>query len=108
MRFIDPEKTYDNIPLTKLLKTLEETGIGYTLIAIVKELYRKSLSYIKRGGLLSEGFEMTKGLRQGCCISPTVFKIYIEEALSIWRRKLSGMGYNVANTTICGRSGGDG
>ena len=46
LMFIDPEKAYD-IPLIKLWKALEETGISYTLITIVKELYRKSLSYIK-------------------------------------------------------------
>jgi hypothetical protein len=66
----------------------------------VKELYRRSLSYIKQGGLLSEGFEVTKGLRQGCCISPTLFKIYVEKALNTWKRKCSCMGYNVDNTTI--------
>src|SRR5215469_16719302 len=71
--FIDLKKAYDIIPLIKLWKALEETGISYTLNKTVKELYRKSLSYVKLGGLLSEGFEVTKGLRQGCCISPTLF-----------------------------------
>ena len=101
MVFIDLEKAYDNIPLITLSKALEETGISYTLIAIVKELYRKSLSYIKQGGLLSEGFQGTKGLRQGCCISPTVFNIDVEKALNISKRKWSGMGFSVDNTTIC-------
>jgi len=50
---------------------------------------------------LSEGFEVTKGLRQGCCLSPTLFKIYVEKALNTWKRKCLGMGYNVDNTTIC-------
>jgi len=66
--FIDLKKAYDNIPLIKLWKALEETRISYTLIKTVKELYRKSLSYVKLGGLLSEGFGVTKGLRQGCWI----------------------------------------
>ena len=50
---------------------------------------------------MSEGFEVTKGLHQECCISPTLFKIYVEIALNIWKRKCSGMGYNVDNTAIC-------
>ena len=50
---------------------------------------------------MSEGFEVTKGLRQGCCVSQTLFKIYVEKALNILKRKCSGMGYNVDNTTIC-------
>jgi hypothetical protein len=63
--FVDLEKAYDNIPLIKLWKALEETGISSTLTKTVKELYRRSLYYIKQGGLLSERFEVTKGLRQG-------------------------------------------
>ena len=70
------------------------------MIKTVKELYRRSVSYIKQGGLLSEGFEVTNGLRLGCCLSPTLFKIYVEKALNTWRRKCFGMGYNVDNTTI--------
>ena len=49
---------------------------------------------------MSEGFAVGKGLRQGCYISPTLFKIYVEKALNTWRRKCFGMGYNVHNTTI--------
>ena len=98
--FIDLEKAYDNIPLINLWKALGETGISSTLTKTVKELYRRSLSYIKQGGLLSEGFEVTKGLRQGCSISPTLFEIYVEKALNTWKRKCCGMGYNVENTTI--------
>jgi len=66
----------------------------------VREVHRNSYTYIKQGGLLSEGFEVTKRLRQRCCISPTLFKVYVEKDLNIWKRKCSGMGYNVDNATI--------
>ena len=49
---------------------------------------------------MSEGFEVKKGLRQGCCVSPTLFKIYVEKSLNILKRKCSGMGYNVDNITM--------
>jgi hypothetical protein len=49
---------------------------------------------------LSEGFDVTKGLHQECCISPTLFKIYVEKALNTWKRKCSGMGYIVDTTTL--------
>jgi hypothetical protein len=33
-------------------------------------------------------------------VSPNLFKIYVEKALNTWKRKCSGVGYNVDNTTI--------
>jgi hypothetical protein len=38
--FIDLEKAYDNIALTKLWKALEETKTSYILITIVTGLHR--------------------------------------------------------------------
>jgi hypothetical protein len=98
--FIDFKKAYDNIPLIKPWKRTRRLGISYNLINIVKELYSRSLSYMKLGGLLSEGFYVTKGLHQACCISPALFKIYIEKVLNIWKRKCFGVGYNVDKTLI--------
>jgi hypothetical protein len=95
--FIDVKEAYDN---SYLRNALEEIRINCTLITTVKEMYRKSLSYDKLGGLLSERFEVMERLRQGCCITPTLFKIYIEKALNIWKRKCCGMGYNIDNTMI--------
>jgi len=39
--------------------------------------------------------------KYGCCISPTRFKIYIWNALEEWKRKCSGMGIPLENTTLC-------
>jgi len=56
---------------------------------------------VEIGNILSQPFNITKGLRQGCCISPTLFKIYIPKALEEWKRKCSGMGILLTNTTLC-------
>jgi len=56
---------------------------------------------VKTGNLLSHPFNITKGLRQGCCISPTLFKIYIRKALEEWKRKCFGMvSIPLDNTTL--------
>ena len=54
-------------------------NVGVTnLIEAIKSLYEGSSSKIKVGNLITAGFKVTKGLRQGCILSPTLFKIYLE------------------------------
>jgi len=78
---------------------LGESNINYTLIKIIQNLYGKT-AQVKIGNIQSQPFNITKGLRQGCYISPTVFNIYIRKALEEWKRKCSGMGIPLENTTL--------
>lgn len=99
--YVDLQKAYDSVPLNKLWTILEQTNINNGLIKAVKKLYTNSTTKIRVGKTITEGFNITKGLKQGCCISPTLFKIYLEQALKIWKRKCNGMGIPLNdNTTL--------
>ena len=74
--FVDLTKVYYSIPLSKLWEVLGESNINKTLIKALQNLYSNT-AQVKIGNILSHPFNITKGLRQGCCISPTLFKIYI-------------------------------
>jgi len=52
-----------------------------SIIRAIKRLYENTVSKIKIGKQLFLGFNVTKGLQQGCSLSPTLFKIYIQNAL---------------------------
>jgi hypothetical protein len=65
-----------------------------------KNLYNGSVSKIKIGNKLSDGFPVTNMLRQGCCISPTLFNIYLEQALGVWKTKCMNMGIPTGDNTI--------
>jgi hypothetical protein len=45
-------------------------------------------------------FNIAKGLCQWCCISPTIFNIYIRKVLEEWKCKLSLMGSPLENTAL--------
>ena len=60
----------------------------------------KTLSKIKIGKQLSSGFYITEGLWQGCSLSPTLFKTYIQNALENWQKKCTTMGLEIQDTTI--------
>lgn len=84
--FVDLQKAYDTVPINKLWQVLQESNINYTLIRALKNLYDGSKSRIKTNNGLSPAFAVTKGLRQGCCVSPTLFKIYVAKALYTWKK----------------------
>jgi hypothetical protein len=73
--FADLTKAFDCIPILKLWEVLGESDINNTLIKALQNLYGNT-AQVKIGNKLSHPFNITKGLRQGCCISPTLFKIY--------------------------------
>ena len=73
---------------------------SHSIIKAIKRLYENSVSKIKIGKQFSSGFYITKGLRQGCSLSPTLFKKYILKALENWRKKCAKMGLEIQDTAI--------
>jgi hypothetical protein len=98
--FIDLTKAYDSVPLSKLWETLDKSTINARLMVAIKSLYNGSNSKIKIGHQITKGFKMTKGLGQGCSLSPTLFKIYLEQVLRNWKRKCQPMGIPIQNTYV--------
>lgn len=92
LMYVDLKKAYDSVPLKKLWEILQETNINQTLITTLKNVYTDSTSRIKSGKNLSQEFTVNKGLRQGCCVSPTLFKVYVSRALRKWKKKCGPMG----------------
>lgn len=90
--FIDLKKAYDSVPVKQLWQAMKDSGIQTNYINAVKQLYKDNISRVKIGNNYSDEFIVNKGLRQGCCISPTLFKVYINRVLRDWRRKCMTMG----------------
>ena len=102
--FVDLQKAYDSVPLVRLWEAMEKTNINVELIKAVKSLYKQTKTRIKVGKKLTTGFNGTKGLKQGCCISPTLFKIYLEQVLKGWKQKCRNMGVPIGDNmlyTLC-------
>ena len=81
-------------------EVLGESNINITLIKALQNLCGNT-AQVKIGNILSHPFSITKGLHQGCYISPTLFKIYIRKALEEWKRNFSGMGIPLKKIQDC-------
>lgn len=100
LAFIDLEKAYDSIPRSKIWEVLNILEVDRPLLKIIKELYKENESYVKIGHRLSNPINTTKGLRQGCSLSPLIFNAYVEVALREWKTKCQGMGIPIGDNTL--------
>ena len=69
-------------PLTvdhnKLWKILEEMGILDHLTCLLRNLYAGQETTVRTGHRKTDWFQIGKGVRQGCILSPCLFNFYAE------------------------------
>ena len=62
----------------KLWNTLKEMGISDHLTCLLKNLYVGQEATVRTGRGTTDLFQIGKGVRQGCILSPCLFNSYIE------------------------------
>ena len=73
--FIDTAKAFDSVHHNKLWKILKEMGIPDHLICLLRNLYAGQEATF-RTGHGTDWFQIGKGVRQGCILSPCLFNFY--------------------------------
>ena len=76
--FVDFEKAFDTLEWSFILKTLEAFNFGDNFKKWVSVLYNNAQSSIMNGGFITNYFEISRGLRQGCPLSPSLFILAVE------------------------------
>ena len=89
--FIDFRKAYDRVDRMKLWDCLGQYGIGGRFLAFLKGLYDGSVSQVRINDQLGEEFAVTRGLRQGCVLSPLLFSLYINSLVSELKHRDCGV-----------------
>ena len=75
---IDAVKAFDKIQHQFMIETLQKVGIEGTYLNIIKNIYDKPTANIVLSGEKLKTFPLRTGTRQGCPLSPLVFKIVLE------------------------------
>ena len=76
--FIDYTKAFDCVYLNKLWKILEEMGIPDHLTCLLRNLYADQGATVRTGHGTTDWFQIGKGVRQVCILSPCLFNLYAE------------------------------
>ena len=81
--FVDFKKAFDSVWHDGLFLKLLQNGIDGQFYKLIKSLYCNSRCAVKLGNTRTEFFSYSKGVRQGCILSPQLFNLYINELASL-------------------------
>ena len=108
---MDYVKAFDCVEHSKLRKILKEMGIPDHLIYLLRNLYAGQEATVRTGHRTADWFQIGKGIRQGCILSPCLFNFYVEyimrnaglveaqAGIKIARRNINNLRY-VDDTTL--------
>ena len=111
----DYAKAFDCVDHNKLWKILKEMGIPDHLACLLRNLYAGQEATVRNGHGTTDWFQIGKGIRQGCILSPCLFNFYVEyiirnagleetqAGIKIARRNLSNLRY-ADDTTLMAES----
>ena len=76
--FIDYAKAFDCVDHNQLWEILKEMGIPDHLTCLLRNLYAGQEAIVRTGHGTADWFQIGKGVRQGCILSPCLFNLYAE------------------------------
>ena len=80
--FIDLKKAFDRVRHAALWATMRKYNTNANLVRAIEHLYDNAISAVHMNGSTGEWFRITVGVRQGCLLSPTLFKIFLKRIMS--------------------------
>ena len=87
--FIDLSKAFDSVDRDLLWKILEKCGCPPRVINIIRQLHDGMQVQVKAAGKLSEPFEVSRGVKQGCTLAPVLFNTYVQCVTRLLTESLS-------------------
>ena len=96
---LDYNKTFDCVD-HQLWKILQEMGIPDHLTCLLRNLYAGQEATVRTGLGTMDWFQIGKGVRQGCILSPCLFNLYIEDIMKNARVDEAQAGIKIARRNI--------
>jgi hypothetical protein len=76
--FVDFEKAFDRVNWVKMMEVLKKIGVDWKDRRMISTLYMEQTAEVRVADECSEASVIGRGVRQGCCLSPLLFSIYVE------------------------------
>ena len=97
--FVDIKKAYDSVSREILWDKLAKLGFGPVFIRCLKVIYSDDCITTSIGGRKTRPIYLSRGVRQGCSLSPLLFALYISDLGNDLCK--SGEGFDIEDVNIC-------
>ena len=77
--FVDFKKAFDSVWHIGLFQKMETLGLHGKLLSLIKNIYKNTKCAVKWDDKTTQFFDFTKGVRQGCPLSPILFNLYVND-----------------------------
>ena len=93
---LDQEKAFDRVDWPFMLRVLQKMNFG-PFCSWVKLLYSDIFSRVLVNGYVSDAFKVTRGVRQGCPLSPLLYILVAETIASAIKKDINIDGFTLMN-----------
>ena len=90
----DLQKAYDSVEFPVLLDRLFKAGVNGKTWRLIRDWYQDGVCAVKSDGKVSSCFDVSRGVRQGSVLSPTLFLIVMDPLLRYLEASGAGLTVN--------------
>ncbi|XP_071580229.1 uncharacterized protein [Temnothorax nylanderi] len=85
--FADLKAAFDNVDREILWRILRDKGTNEQLLRRLEMIYEETEVVVRTSQGYTKKFQTSKGVRQGCVISPLLFNLYIAELAEVLKKR---------------------
>ena len=90
---LDASKAFDRVEYVKLFNILRDRGVCPVVLRLIMNMYTNQEIQIKWNNLLSTKCEISNGVKQGGCLSPSLFSVYLNNLITNLKKSNIGCRY---------------
>ena len=94
LAFCDIAKAYDSVDRELLYCKLDAVGFGGRVKSLIQSMYYNDCVRVRLGNGLSSPLWFTKGVKQGCVLSPLLFALYVSGLGKILHSSKEGVSFS--------------
>ena len=90
---LDSSKAFDHVEYNKLSRTLRDRKMCPVVLRLIINMYIYQSIQVKWNSIVSAKCYISNVVKQGGCISPTLFSVYLNRLIVILRKNNIGCRY---------------